>query len=383
MTRVIQVLEATTGGTRRHLHDLLHGLNLERFQVAFVYSPLRDPAFVKEDLPAYRRRGINLYPIVMQRRPAPLSDTRALRSLTHCFRLNRPDVVHAHSSKAGWLARLAARRAKVPCVVYSPHGFAFEMECARVLRLGYRLLERLAAQWTDVCICLCEHERRLALEQIGFAPASLRLIPNGVEPYPQANAPTRRPHNPAEPVIGFVGRLCRQKGPDLLTDAAPAIWRHCPGARLRFVGDGPLRESLRRRLSAIAPASRWQLQPAVDADTARDLAQSVDLLVMPSRWEGLPYVLLDALAAGTPVVAAAVGGIPEVLTDGQNGLLVPAGNPSALATAVIRLLQDAPLRAAIAEAGPCRAADFSLANMINNVEAVYAGSAATPFKQGA
>ncbi|MER5193436.1 glycosyltransferase [Streptomyces sp. NPDC002755] len=259
----------------------------------------------------------------------------------------RPDLVHAHSAKAGLAGRLAVR-GRIP-TVFQPHAWSFEAVGGTTAVLALKW-ERLAARWTDRLVCVSEAERTTGLRaRIG---GQVSVIPNGIdlERFHPASVDTVRASllprlDPAAPLVVCVGRLCRQKGQDVLLTAWTDIARKVPGARLVLVGDGPDEERLRSRApesvlfaGAVADAVPWY--------------QAADLVVLPSRWEGMALAPLEALACGRPVVVTDVDGAREGLPAAlAPRCLVPAENPAALAGAVAGLLLDPLLRESLGHQG--------------------------------
>ncbi|MEI6211187.1 MAG: glycosyltransferase [bacterium] len=381
MLHLVHILEATTGGTRRHLRELALGLDPAEFRVDVVVSLRRDPDFAR-DLPLYRERGVGVYVIPMRRRVAPVADLVALVRLVRLLRRLRPDVVHAHSSKAGFLGRLAARVSGVRATVYTPHAFAFCDTGAPWRGRCYRALERMARPWTTRLIAVSRQECEMARE-LGFAAEQVVWIANGITPNiqqptgnnQQSTSNNQHPKESREPAsnatVTFLGRLCRQKGPDLFLAAIPAILEQVPEARFRIVGEGAWRDWLQRQVARQTWRERVTFDVAhEDVDVAAELAAAT-VLVMPSRWEGLPYVLLEALQAGTPVVAAGVGGVLDVAVDCACAALVPPNEPVMLAAAVSGLLRSPAERARLVAAGQERVKDFSLRKMIEQTAGVY------------
>ncbi len=366
MPRVLQVLEATIGGTRRHLRELTLGMRQAGWQVDVAYALGRDSGFAR-DLQIFRRQGVGLHEVPMRRRPAPLEDWRAVARLRALLRQLRPDLVHAHSSKAGMLTRLAARHTGVP-VVYTPHYLACEMVVSAPLRALYRALERRTAPWCARLIAVSQAEAEAA-RHLGYLEAKIVWIPNGVPPAP--GMPGLRP-TPPRFDIAFAGRFCRQKGVDVLLAALPLLRRRHPGARVALMGDGDPR--LARRAEREAGVT---LLPSGDQAAVMELLRASRIFTLPSRWEGLPYVLLEAMQAGTPVVAAAVGGVGDVLTHDRDGLLVPPDDPEALAAALATLLNDAALRALLSGAAAERVKEFSLDRMLSATIRCYDETART------
>ncbi|WBO66249.1 glycosyltransferase [Streptomyces camelliae] len=250
----------------------------------------------------------------------------------------RPELVHAHSAKAGLAARLAVR-GRIP-TVFQPHAWSFEAVGGPTAALALRW-ERWGARWADRVVCVSEAERETGLR--AGVRAAYAVVPNGIDT-------TRFSPGPATPLVPgplvvCVGRLCRQKGQDVLLRAWEQVLAAVPRARLVLVGDGPDREVLRQRAhpsvqftGAVADVVPWY--------------RAADLVVLPSRWEGMALAPLEALGCGRPVVVTDVDGaresLPPTLAD---RCLVPPEDPAALAGAVAGLLSDPPLRAALGDRG--------------------------------
>ena len=351
--RVLLVLEATIGGTRRHLRDLAIGLSDHGLVVHVAYSALRDPDFVR-DLDLFRSRGIGLTEIPMRRGPSPIRDLSATIRLRRLIRDFKPGVIHLHSTKAGLVGRLASIGSGA-LVIYSPHFFAFEMESR--LRPLCRLAERLLAPLTDGLVAVCEKEAEAA-RNVGYAEGKVHVVYNGV-------APSRTPPKAKRRGIAFIGRNCRQKGVDVLLDAWLMLREVVPEASLTVMSD--LADDMRRAFTDSGAAVR----DFGTAEEATALMADSSILAMPSRWEAFPYLLLEALAGGLAVVASDVGGVGECVRDRENGLLVAPGDARELAMALQELLVSDSLRRRLASAAPASVAKFSLARMVDGVAAVY------------
>lgn len=347
MLTVLHVAESTEGGVRRHLRDLVSALDPQAFRSALAVSCGRDPAFGACDVPAYRARGVEVFEVPMRRSLSPVSDARAWLSLVRVVRRVRPDVIHAHSSKAGALARAAGALCGVP-VVYTPHGFAFLMGVGSRARRFYRMAERSLRSATAALVAVSQEESREALA-LGYPVGRVFQIPNGLTPC-VCGAIEVKEHGPL--VVGFFGRLSRQKGPDLLLEAATEVVTHLPNVLFRFYGEGEMGDALRSAVTgrrALQACVSFQGGCPQDAAVAR--MREADVLAVPSRWEGCPYVVLEAFAAGVPVVAAAVGGIPDLIRSGTNGLLVAPEDSESLCDGLLRLLREPSLRRGFAEQG--------------------------------
>jgi glycosyltransferase involved in cell wall biosynthesis len=283
------------------------------------------------------------------------------------MRQARFDVVHCHSTKAGLLGRIAARLARVPGVVFTAHGWPFAVEHGAV-RHAAVLAERAVGRISSRIICVAEAVRNEALRLGIAAPEKLEVIHNGIDPsrWPaDRRAAAGAEGRPCTAI--FVGRLDRQKDPQTLVEA----WSRLPGPhRLEVVGDGPLRPALEAMVRRLDLQERVRLHGAQD-DVARRLGNA-DLLVLPSRWEGCPLVVIEAMMSGLPVVATDVGGVRELVVDGATGFLVSSGAPDALAAALGRLILDPALRVRMGTDGRARALErFTEARMLAQTGAVY------------
>jgi glycosyltransferase involved in cell wall biosynthesis len=304
----------------------------------------------------------------MRREIHPLRDLRALRALRRLIREGRPTLVHTHTSKAGFLGRLAAHLEHVPHIVHTPHGHIFGGYFSPAATRVFIGMERLAARWTDRIVTLtnAEAEQHLALG-IGRR-AQFVTIPSGVDLDNIASAVPGRlaPHGP---IIGTVGRLTSIKGHQHLIDAVPEVLRRCPAAHVVLVGDGELRQALAERARLLGVDSRVSFTGYREDIPA--LIAGMDVFVLPSLNEGMGRVLVMAMALGKPIVASRVGGVPELLGQDEAGLLVPPADPRALADAICTLLSDQVRAKTLGEAGRRRAPFYSTRVMIESLEKLY------------
>ena len=279
------------------------------------------------------------------RGPGP-GTPREIAVLRAIVRETAPGLVHLHSSKAGLAGRLLLR-GRLP-TLFQPHAWSFEAATGP-LRRATVAWERRAARWADAIVCVSEAERNRGVEAGVRGP--FRVIPNGIdlqalEPatdVDRSEARRRLGLDSESPLAVCVGRLSRQKGQDLLLAAWPAVRRAAPGAGLVLVGDGPDRATLERR--GVAGVRFAGLRTDVP-----DWLAASEAVVLPSRWEGMPLVVLEAMARCRSVVAAAADGVREALPD-EAGAIVPIGDPGALAAAVAERLRDPARARAEGEAG--------------------------------
>jgi glycosyltransferase involved in cell wall biosynthesis len=338
---------AETGGAQTYVASLLAPL-ADGFDVAVAAhgdGPLRDAA---------RAAGARFIPLRHVRRPLRLwRDVLGLLELLALLHRERPHIVHVNSAKAGALGRLAAWLARVPIRIYTVHGWAFRAHGGPASVL-YRWAERSLRPLTTVTICVAESERRAGLAAHTCDERTTVVIRNGVDPAGVQAAGARS----GRLRLVTVGRLQAPKDAVTLIRALAAL-RERPFEAL-LVGDGPDRPAVEEEIRLLG------LEPAVELAGERndvpELLATADLFVLSSHSEGLPLSILEAMAAGLPVVASNVGGVPEAVVDGDTGLLVPPSDPQSLAAAIDRLLGDPALRRRLGQAGRTRIAEhFDLA----------------------
>ncbi len=372
--RILQILEATIGGTKRHLLDLCTLLDPEQFEVTVACPRIRsephgDTSFVAE----LREAGIAVEFVPMVRRINPFADARALWRMAGVVRRGRYDIIHAHSSKAGFVGRPAAlfdRRARV---VYSPHGFYFLNFKSPLKVAVFKWVERLAGRSTDVLIALSRGEHAEALRQWVIPSERLRLVENGIahlECLPCAEARARLDVPLDIPVVGTISRFTPQKAPFDLIEAAARLIADRPDLQFLWFGDGEMRSAVeaeikRRGLSAAIRLLGYR-------EDARALLPALDVFVLASRWEGLPYTIMETMDAGVPVVGTDVVGTQDFIDPDRNGVLVPVGDPERLAAAIDDLLTR-PEHAAIIAAAAARdvGGRFNRAEMVQKTAAIY------------
>ena len=339
------------GGIERQMIGLALGLPAE-YRTTFLSYPERGlcAPFLNEA----RRLGIEARALVHN---AP-NFRAAVRELTAALVDERADVLVCHGYKPDLLGVPAARRAGIPVVAVS-HGWTAATLKVRI----NEALDRLSLRAMDRVVCVSE-EQGVKVRSAGVPAARVRIIRDAIDAGRFAN----RPPDPAarawldalfpEPaprhIVGAAGRLSPEKGFARLVEAAALLARSGPDAGAGFVlfGEGPLRADLERRIAAEGLSGRFVLA-GFRSDLDRFLPL-FDVLALPSYTEGLPNIVLEANAAGVPVVATAVGGTPEAILDGENGYLVPPGDPAGLALRIGDLLQDAEARRAMGLRGQAR-----------------------------
>ncbi len=353
---LVVITRGERGGAQVHVRDLLAGLR-DRVE---LHLALGEAGFLAEEAHAL---GVPVHILApLQRAIHPLLDAAAARALGALVGRLRPHLVHTHSSKAGLLGRLAARRAGLPAI-HTAHSWAFSDGIPWRRKALAIPLEVLAGRWTDRFIVVSAADREVGLRYRVAHDERVVVVHNGV-----ADTPLRaRPDRAGTPVLVMVARLAEPKDPLLLLDALSGV---SAPFRLRLVGDGPDRAAVEAAVRRHGLGDRVDLLGTRD-DIAALLADAqVGLLV--SRQEGFPLVVLEAMRAGLPVIASDVGGVSEAVDHGHTGLLVPRDDAGALRSALDRLLADPALRLRMGCAGRAAYdARFTVQRMVDATAAVY------------
>lgn len=303
---------------------------------------------------AARQAGLEVITEPSLRAPIrPATDLRALTRLEALLRARQFDVVHTHCAKAGAVGRVAARRAGVPRIIHTFHGFPFHDFQSRALRRTYIAIERRLGQVTHAALCVGAGVAAEAVRRELIAPDRVRTIgvsvdgPGRALASRDAGSPAARRRAraalglpPDALVVGAVGRLAYQKAPEDFVAALARLGRR--DVIGTWVGDGELAGRVARRARALPPG---QFRLAGHRRDILAVLPAFDVFALPSRYEGLPTAIVEAMICGVPVVATAVNAVPDLVVPGETGLLVPPRRPGTLAQAIGELL-DSPARAA-------------------------------------
>jgi glycosyltransferase involved in cell wall biosynthesis len=376
------------GGSAQN--TLLTALNHDpqRYSVCLIKGSSHESAMteeetqlVKDRLADGRKHGIEVIDLPsLVRRISPLNDIKSFVLIFRILRKSKPDIVHTHTSKAGILGRLAAWMARVPIIIHTPHGHVFYGHFGRSLSKIFLQMERLLGRITHHQIGLTPEECNDYLSLRVSKPRNTTVIHSGVDLHRFSKGEKQRPRKrkelgiPADSlVIGYVGWLIPIKGVTYLVSALAKVAEKYPESLLVLVGKGDdkgdeeikLKEQVER--AGLADKVRF-LGWRSDVD---EIMGCFDIFVLPSLNEGMGRVLVEAMAAGLPIVASSVGGIPDLVKDGKNGLLVPPADASSLEKAICALLKDKVQRKRMGEAGKKMCRPYSAEAMVGQIDDLY------------
>lgn len=364
---ILLVTEPSGGGSGRHVIDLARGLHRRGHRVAVVYSPVRAEAGFLAEL---RALPVEAHPVEMHRAVGP-KDWASLQGLSALSQARGPfDILHGHSSKAGALVRMLPGR--LGARVYTPHAFRTMDPAISVPgKLVYGGVERLLANHRGEAVIAVSSAELEHARELGIEPRKLHLVVNGVDAPTVGRAAARERLGlcPDDLVLGFVGRLSVQKAPDRFVEVLDRLNRAGHPVKGVMLGDGELKADLSADIQARGLSDVIQLRSGL---RGADHMAAFDAFVMTSRYEAMPYVMLEAVRAGVPILSTAVGGSAEAVRHGETGFLVREDEAvEGLTQAAERLIQDPALRSRLAAASLHHGAGLSIDAMVEATEAVY------------
>ena len=350
---------------------LVHGLSHE--------SGMSDleKQIVEDGVEEAQKNGVKVIALPsMVRSIHPIKDFRALFSLIWLIMKEKPEIVHTHSSKGGILGRLAAKIAGVPHIIHTPHGHVFYGHFGAFASRVFLWIENIFARFTDRVVALTDGEKDDYINLSVCPPEKLFKIHSGVDVKKFMHANGNRVEkrrslglDQNEAVIGFVGWLLPIKGPDYLLKAMDDVWRRHSEASLVLVGKGDMDVDL--RAEALKKNANGKVKFLGWREDIDEIMPLFDMLVLPSLNEGMGRVLVEAMAAGKPVVASRVGGIPDLVRHAETGYLVPPADEKALADGIKMLLDDPEKAKQMGLRGQEYCRQFSLDAMIEKLDNLY------------
>ena len=350
---------------------LVHGLSHE--------SGMSDleKQIVEDGVGQAQKNGVKVIALpTLVRSIRPIKDFRALLSIIWLLLKEKPDIVHTHSSKGGILGRLAAKIAGVPNIIHTPHGHVFYGHFGTIASKIFLWAEKIFSRFTDRMVALTDGEKDDYINLSVCPPEKLFKIHSGVDVKKFMHANGNRVEkrrslglDQNEAVIGFVGWLLPIKGPDYLLKAMDYVWQGHPEASLVLVGKGGMDVDL--RAEALKKNANGKVKFLGWREDVDEIMPLFDMLVLPSLNEGMGRVLVEAMAAGKPVVASRVGGIPDLVRHAETGYLVPPADEKALADGIKKLLDDPERAKQMGLRGREHCRQFSIEAMIDKLDKLY------------
>ena len=343
--RILHVAQAA-GGVDRYIRMLLKYLDKEKFENILVCSQ----DFHEEDY----RDLVDSFEQVEMTRAIGGNDLKAIKEVRTLIKKYNPDIVYAHSSKAGAIARVADIGLKNHCV-YNPHGWAFNMQCSAKRKVMYTAIEKVAAPFCDKIICISDAEKQSALDKKICREDKLQVIFNGVdiEAYENGVHGTvkRKDLNIPEDafVVGMVGRISPQKAPDVFIKMAKHVKDKVSNAHFIIVGNGDQEAEIKKYAKDNDFLDSLHITGWVD--NPMSYVELFDVACLLSRWEGFGLVLPEYMMARKPIVASRVDAIPNIICDGENGLLVEMDDVVGASTAVLKLYLNKNLKSKLIDKG--------------------------------
>jgi glycosyltransferase involved in cell wall biosynthesis len=360
------------GGPARHVTILATRSGPEFATVLLTGEPgAREGSLLGEA----ERAGAHVIGVPHLRRPlSPVADVLAFVWLFKYFRRERPAIVATHTAKAGSVGRLAAALARVPVIVHTFHGHVLDGYFGRVTTSVFLFVERFLGRLTNQFIAISP-EIASDLDRLAIGRGKTAVVRLGLELDHLAEGRPGRLRGelgiPAgAPTVGIVGRLVPIKAHDLFLAAAQHLGTTHPEVHFAIVGDGELWEQLHRDVAAAGLSDRVHF--AGWRDDLADVYRDLDVVVCCSRNEGTPVSVIEACAAGRPVIGTPVGGMTDIISEGVNGLLVPSGDADALAAAAAALIDDSGRRAAMGAAGRKMVLErYGADRMVSELKQIY------------
>ncbi len=362
------VTKSEIGGAQKYVLDLAKAAKTKGYD-ATVASEANSHFWE-----ALHEAGIDFREIKSARREINfLQDMKLFWELFRIIWKEKPDVLHLNSSKVGAVGAVVGKLARVPRIVFTAHGWVFNEQRPRWQLLVLTLITKIAARLQDVIVCVSEYDRRRALE-LGIASAEkLVTVHKGLEPramklLTRKEARMRLGLDEKDLVVGTIANFYKNKSLDTLVFAA--ISAHKPNVKFVIIGEGPERGKIEELIAKYKLGPQFVLAGAIR--NAPLYLKAFDFFVLPSKKEGLPYALLEAMAAKLPCVVSDAGGMPEVVRNGANGIVIPHLTPGKLWEAVAGLAHNRKrARELGARAEKTIEAQFSLEEMTGRTLEIY------------
>lgn len=341
-TKIVFVVEAMLGGIRQHVCDIVENLDIEQYDIYLIYSDLRaDDRFYEEKVKLEKKAKLILCNDMQ--RSLGKNDLAAYKKLVKLFREIKPDIVHCHSSKAGIVGRMAAKKCRVPLIVYTPNAYAFqEPNISSMKKQIYIFAERFLSRYaTDITINVSKGEMALAQKYHLDQKSKFTLIYNGI---PQIELPDKSllreeiGFNQDTYYVGVTARCAKQKDPFTFLKIAEKVVSARQNIEFVYIGDGELYDKMCQWIQERRLEDKIHML-GFRSDAAR-IVGALDLYLSTALYEGLPYSMIEAMRAGVPIIATDVVGNNELVIDGENGFLFKGRDINVGGRFVIRQIEE-------------------------------------------
>lgn len=344
--KLVIMSEALGGGVRRHIIDLIENIDKNIFEIYFIYNLDRADSIIKEKISYMKKNGINLIEIEKFNREIGFNDIKAYRSIYRELKKIKPDIVHCHSSKAGALGRIAAKKLGVKQIYYTPHAYYFQNPDSSKLKKNiYIFLESILSRYfTTKTINVSHGERKIALDYKLDKEEKFIVIYNGIEKNNIVSESKRsilmNEFNIAKDdiVVGVIARLNKQKDPDTFIDIAKFVLSKYDKVKFIYVGDGELYNHINDRINKLN-LNKNIILTGFRKDT-EDILDIFDIFLTTALYEGMPYALIEASRAKLPIIATNITGNNEIVKNNENGYLFNRYDIEDESLKIINIIKD-------------------------------------------
>jgi len=363
----LQVLPILSG-VQKSMLDIISRLDPNKYDITVLCQTEGDLT------QALKQKNIRFITLPeLKREINPYYDLLAFLKLYKLLKHGKYDLVHTHSSKPGIIGRLAAKAAGIKCIVHTVQGFAFHEHSSNMQIFLVGLLEKLAGMASHKVIFVNSKDRDVASKMKLVANHKMVTIHNGVDLNQCNSANGVKNGNGIKKngaMVGMVARLWEQKAPQDYIASIPKVVAKIPDAKFLVIGDGPLETELKKMSAKLGIEKNVQFLGW--RQDINDLLKVIDVVVLPSLWEGLPVAILEAMALSKPIVATNIKGNNELVVHGETGYLVKPGNPEEISSYVLKLLNDQPLAKKMGRLGYSRVKEkFALNKIVEQTSSLY------------
>lgn len=353
--KVIQILEATIGGTRTHLNYLTKYLNKELFELTVICSAKRDESFV-HDLKKMETMGIQIYQIDLYRQVHIWKDLISMLQIYKILKNKKYDIVHTHAGKAGLVGRIAAVIAGIKKIYHTPHGFAYNRYTKNIMNLLVTLTEKILSIFTTRLICVSESESKYAISKVKINYRKIIIIPNAVKTTKSLRDTNYTRYTGLQQlkekmgiyngskVVGTVGYFRPQKDYITLIQSINMVLKINKNIQFLFIGDGEGKAEIESLISLYNIENHIIMTGYIPFKKMKSYYLMMDLYLSTSLWEGMSYSILEAMSYGIPVIATDVDGNADIINHTVNGLLVPKKDAQKTAITVLKVLNNCAIR---------------------------------------